>query len=199
MLRRLICLVCAIGLAGCANPISERTISLPEEAESTAPGNYQLVPNDVIRVDIFQEPDMASEQRVAQDGSISVPLIGRTIIAGMTLEAASKYIAGRLKEGFLVDPQVNVTVVEYAPRRITILGQVNRPGSFEIPSEEVTFLTQAIALAGGNSRIGNLRRVLITRVSGSEMREIKVNLMSPRGRQFVVEPGDVITVPESLF
>lgn len=184
---------------GCQAPITERSIPLSSAVTAGIPENYKLVPNDIVRIDVFQEVDMLTEQRIAQDGSIYFPLIGRTLIAGQSLEGAANLIGSRLKDGFLVDPQVTVTIVAYAPRRITILGQVNGAGSYEIPSEEVILLPSAIALAGGNTRIGNLRRILVTRIRDDSMKEIVVNMLTPEGRQFVVEPDDVITIPESLF
>ncbi|MDD5200146.1 MAG: polysaccharide export protein [Terrimicrobiaceae bacterium] len=186
---------CAIG--GCSAPVVEKKITGLSVASRTS--NYRIGPNDLVRMDVFQEPDMQTEQRVAQDGTINIALVGRVGIAGLTVEDASKAIADKLRGGFLVNPQLTISVIEYAPRRFSVLGQVNKPGSFDIPGEEIVTLPTAIAMAEGNTRIGNLRQVLVTRNRGGEIYDIKVNLMTPQGRQFVIEKGDMIMVPESLF
>ncbi len=186
-------------LSGCSAPIQKRQITIEPAAASEKRGNYQLGPGDVVQVTIFQEVDMTAEQRLGQDGSINLPLVGRVAIGGMTVDSAGQAIATRLKAGFLVNPQVTVSVLEYAPRRFTIFGQVNAAGSFEIPSEERVTLPTAIAMAGGNTRIGNLRAVAVTRSSDTEITEYRVNVLSAEGRQFVIQDRDLITVPESLF
>jgi len=188
-----------IGLSGCAAPITKKSIEVSANLAPPQASNYRIAPNDVVQVEVFQEEDMKSEQRVAQDGTFNVALVGRVVIGGLTVDEAAKAIAEKLRHGFLVNPQVTVNIVEYSPRRFSVLGQVTTPGAFQIPADEIVTLPTAIAMAGGNTRIGNLRRVLITRRSGKEINEITVNLFTSEGRQFVVEKGDVIMVPESLF
>ncbi|HEY8899167.1 MAG TPA: polysaccharide biosynthesis/export family protein [Chthoniobacterales bacterium] len=168
-------------------------------AATTSSENYKLVSNDLVRIDVFQEPDMQTEQRIAQDGTVNISLAGRVPVGGLTMEQAGDLIAEKLKGGILINPQVTVSVIEYAPRRFSVLGQVNRPGAFEIPGEEIVTLPTAIAMAGGNTQIANLREVLVTRNRDGKVYDIKVNLQSPQGRQFVVGKGDMIMVPESLF
>jgi len=186
-------------VTGCTSPISEKKLNIDARAEGQPSENYRLTASDIVHVEVFQEPDMASEQRIAGDGTINIALIGRVKIAGQTLEGAADQIQARLSEGFLVNPQVTVSVLTYAPRKFTILGQVNGPGNYEIPSEEIVTLAEAVAMAGGNTRIGNLRSIIVTRERDDGVYEIKVNLLSPSGRQFIIKEGDLITVPESLF
>jgi polysaccharide export outer membrane protein len=195
--RNALLMIFAGTLAACSTPIKEQKVAAVTDV--TRAENYRLVPNDLVRIDVFQEPDMQTEQRVAQDGTVSIALGGRVKISGLTLEDASKAIAEKLKGPYLVNPQVTISVVEYAPRRFSVLGQVNKPGAFEIPGEEILTLPTAIAMAEGNTRIGNLRQIQVTRTRGDAVYDIKVNLMTPQGRQFIVEKGDIIMVPESLF
>ncbi len=202
MLRILFSISVAIFLlTGCSAPVVEKKIPLNPGESGSVRENYRLIPNDAVQIAVFQEPDLSSEipYRVAQDGTVNFPLVGRVKVAGLSVEGASSAIANKLKQGYLVAPQVTVTVFEYAPQRFSILGQVNQPGTFEIPSEEVLRLPAAVAMAGGNTRIGNLRKILVTRTKPDGLYEITVNLLSPEGRQFAIEKSDVITVPESLF
>lgn len=142
---------------------------------------------------------MQTQQRVAQDGTINISLAGPVQIAGLTLDQASEKIAEKLRDRYLVNPQVTLNVIDYAPRRFSVLGQVNTPGSYLIPGEEVLNLPTAIAMAGGNTRIGNLRSVMVTRERDGEIYNIKVNVLTPAGKAFLIKKDDLIVVPESLF
>lgn len=162
--------------------------------------NYKLAPNDVVNITVFQEPDMTTPTQISRDGSVSVPLIGQVVIGGLSKGEAEALIAKRLSEKYLVDPQVTVNVTEYAPQNYTILGQVGQPGSVPVPTgEDVFTLPMAIARAGGNTRIGNLRNIKITRYQGKTISQFTVNMLSPEGQQFPIHRGDLITVQETLF
>jgi len=115
--------------AGCSTSIVERELSIPAAEHDELQQNYRIVPNDAIRVLVYQEPDMLTEQQVAQDGTITFPLIGNVKVSGLTLDEAAAAVANRLKQGFMVDPQVSVGIVAYAPRTYTILGQVGGAGN----------------------------------------------------------------------
>jgi len=195
----LLSILVVLTLGGCASPIVERKVPIDIAADERTPANYRLHPRDVVHISVFQEPDMETEQRIAQDGTVNIALAGRVKIGGLTVEEAAEAIAGKLRGAYLVNPQVSVHIVEYAPHRFSVLGQVNQPGAFEIPSEEVVTLPTAVAMAGGNTRIANLRRILVTRKKAEGVYDITVNLSTPQGRQFVVQEGDMIFVPESLF
>lgn len=143
---------------------------------------------------------MTTEQQIARDGSISFPLIGRVVIGGLSMGAAEQVIASRLKEKYLVNPQVSLAVTQYAPQNFTILGQVGAPGAYPIPYEEVAFtLPMAVARAGGNTRIGNLRNIRIDRRKENQVTQYTVNMLSSEGQQFIIQRGDLITVQETLF
>jgi polysaccharide export outer membrane protein len=187
-----------VAFVGCSEPIKERLIKLSGTAATTS-GNYRINPGDIIRMDVFQEPDMQNEQKVAADGSLDLPLIGRVVLGNLTLDQASAAITAKLRGGYLVNPQVTLNVVEYFPRRFSVLGQVNLPGAFTIPGEEVMTLPTAIAMAGGNTRIGNLHSVLVTRRTNEGIKETTVNVFTTAGRQFVIEKGDIVMIPENLL
>ncbi|MCX7869831.1 MAG: polysaccharide export protein [Terrimicrobiaceae bacterium] len=189
-------LLLAAGLWGCA--------SAPETAspgESTPPddGLYRLRAGDVVMIEVFQEPYMTTRQRVLGDGTISVGLVGRVEVGGLTVAEAAKRVEARLAEKQFVNPQVTITVESYAPRRFVVWGQVRNPGSFVIPAEENITLPEAIAMAGGNSEIGDLRRVTVMRREGGARRKISINALGPRADSFYVREGDVIRVAETIF
>lgn len=194
-------LVLSIAFTGCfsSSAIREREVATIPQSDDSFDANYQLRPNDVVRVQVFQEADMVTEEQISADGSIAFPLIGRVEIAGQTVGEAATAISNRLKQGFLTNPQVSVAIVTYAPITFTILGQVGGPGTYEIPPNQTLTLPMAVARAGGNTRIGNLRNIQVTRKRDDRILEITVNLLSTEGRQFVVQEDDLITVQESLF
>ena len=169
----------------------------PAETASVS-GNYVLSPNDVVLVKVFQEPDLDSQHRISQDGTVTFPLIGLVRIGGKTVDAAAETIRGMLAKGYLKHPQVRVNVLEYAKRRFTVLGQVQKPGSYVLPEEQSAVLSQAIAIAGGFTRLANTGKVTVRRTVDGEEKTFKVSVNS-EGSQFQVLPNDTITVGERFF
>ena len=105
---------------------------------------------------------------------------------------------------YLVNPKVNVMLLGYAKRRFSVLGQVNRPGSYELPdgSPGGIDILEAIAMAGGYTRIAAPERVRVRRQTESGDQLFKVDakrLARGQGKSFLVKPGDTVTVEESIF
>src|SRR3954468_24310438 len=98
-------------------------------ARAASTDNYTLQPNDLVQIKVFQEPDLTTTARVAADGTISFPLIGTVGIGGRTVSGAAGTIRSALAKDYLVDPQVSLTVTDYAKRRFTVLGQVQKGGT----------------------------------------------------------------------
>lgn len=172
---------------------------LPSLDHPIAAKVYRLRVNDIIQVDVFQEPGLTTRQRIQGDGTISMGLIGRVDVLGETVEGAATKIAGLLNAKYLVNPQVSISVLAYAPRRFTVWGQVNRPGSYIIPPEQNVSLPEAIAMAGGHTSIGNLKKVYISRDDQGVVKRTRMNSLSRDAQNFEVEEGDVIFVAETLF
>lgn len=160
---------------------------------------YRLTPGDIVQIDVFQEPVMTGRQRILSNGTIFVGLLGRVHVAGDTVEEAGDKIAKLLNEKQLVNPQVTLTVLAYTPRRFTIWGQVRSPGNYTLQPDETLFLPQAIAMAGGNTSIGDLKRVVISRRIGGEIKRIRINALDRKAETFVIEEGDIILVRETIF
>ena len=171
----------------------------PAAAQERA--EHVLGPQDTVEVRVFQEPDLEARVTVSQDGKVSLPLIGEVAVAGQTITEASRTIASRYKQGYLVNPSVTVTMGEYAKRRFTILGAVNKPGSFYFPPGESLSLLQAIGMAGGYSRIANASKVDIKRGNAGKPIRLDAKKMAKSGEagNYLILPGDVIEVGESIF
>ncbi len=164
---------------------------------------YKLAPNDVVQIKVFQEDDLETKARVAQDGTISLPLVGVLTLGGKTVEEAAQMIQTALKKDFLVNPQVNLIILEYAKRRFTILGQVQRPNSYDIPNEQTITLLDAIAMAGGYTRIGAPGKITVRRKIASEEKIFKLDAEAmskeKNAKPFEILPDDVITVGERFI
>lgn len=173
------------------------------EAAAYAGANYKIAPDDMLDIRVFRQPDFNTTARVGYDGSIMVPLVGRIQVAGLSVDQAARLIQSKLAAGFLPDPQVSVNVTEFNHRRFTVLGQVTRSGTYDFPDERPLDLLQAIGLAGGYTNIANPASVTIKRNIGGKISVFKVNAKKlaegKAGYDVQVQPGDIITVGESLF
>jgi protein involved in polysaccharide export with SLBB domain len=187
------------------------TTSMPQQPAPaplsgvSVPSGYILSPNDQVAVDVFGEEDLRTNGRLNPEGNLSVPLLGSIHLAGLTLTQAASKLTELYGRDYLVNPRVNVMLLSFARRRFSILGQVNRPGSFEMPdgSPGGIDLLEAIAMAGGYTRIAAPERVTIRRHTAAGSDQIfKVNakrFTKGSGGSFLVEPGDTVTVGESIF
>jgi polysaccharide export outer membrane protein len=170
----------------------------------SVPAGYILSPNDQVAVEVFGEDDLRISGRLTPEGNLNVPLLGSIHLAGLTPTQAASRLTELYSRDYLVNPKINVTLVSYGSRRFTILGQVGHPGIFEMPptSPEGIDLLEAIAMAGGYTRIAAPERITVRRHSASGDQILKVNakrFTKGKGGGFRVEPGDAITVGESIF
>ena len=171
---------------------------------ASVPAGYVLGPNDYVGVEVFGEDDLRTNGRLNPEGNLSVPLLGSVHLAGLTLTQAASKLTELYGRDYLVNPKVNVMLLGYAKRRFSILGQVGRPGSYEMPESSPggIDLLEAIALAGGYTRIAAPERITVRRQTANGDQVFKVNAKKfNKGGSggFRVEPGDTITVGESIF
>jgi len=165
--------------------------------------NYVLQPLDVISMRVFQHPDLAQEARVSGEGTITLPLIGKVRVAGMTLQDATRMITDLYNRDYLVNPQVTLLLTSYTERRAYVHGQVNKPGPVVIPPEETMTLTQVISAAGSQTRLAS-DKIQVTRTdSNGRKRVITVYfddiLEDPDAKDIVIEDGDSIYVFERII
>ncbi len=176
----------------------------PPAAPAAEATDYVLQPSDLIRVLIFQQPDLLREVRITQEYTITLPLIGTIDLRGRTVRQAEEIIRSLYDKDYLVNPQVNLTVLEYTQRTVQVVGAVNQPGAVVFPPEQKMGLIEAIARAGGQSRIADLKRVRLTRTNAegrAENQIINVDDMMKgnSNEQYLLQKGDVIFVPERLL
>ena len=185
-----------------AAPTAPAVVRESGGALSSGESDYVLVVGDVVELNIFREPDLATQATIARDGTVQLPLIREVKLAGLSIREAREMLRGLYDTKFLVDPQIFLNVVKYAQRKFTIMGQVARPGSYELQGGERIDLLEAIGLAGGFTRIANRGRVIVQRREGTVVTAIKANakrMADGKEAPIEVQPGDVITVSESWF
>ncbi len=178
-------------------------ISLTLIGSGFSKSGYILRANDVVKISVFQEEDLTTEARIAKSGFIVFPLLGSLKLSGKTVEDAVAEITQKLNEDFIINPQVTLAVLDYAVERVTVLGQVQKPGAIEIPDEGRLDVLGAIAMAGGYTEIADAGRVTLRRNVGGEEKVYKINakkLASDKdAKRVYVLPNDTISVGESMF
>jgi polysaccharide export outer membrane protein len=161
-------------------------------------------PGDVIRIQVFQEPDLDRELRVSQDGAVSLPLIGRVIAKDRTISQLEETVREAYDRDFLVNPQINLTILKYRVRSVNVLGMVNQPQSVECPPEQTMSVLDAISRAGGFNRLADRKRVRLTRTFPDGHNENYLinadELIGGTSKQtWTVQNDDVIFVPERVL
>lgn len=177
------------------------------EATAQSRANYILQPQDVLKVFVFQHEDLNKQMEAVQvspEHTISLPLVGVISLREKTARQAEQIIREAYDRDFLVNPQVSVIVVKYSERSVNVLGQVGKPDRIPFPQEKGLTIIEAIALAGGPTRLADLRRVKLTRKfedGTSLVEEVDVSAMMNKGGRGAVQlrTGDVIYVPERIL
>jgi len=169
----------------------------------TVSSTYKLSPFDVVDISVYSEEDLHTRTRLGSDGTVILPLIGTISLGGRTVSEANELIQKRYAAGFVKDPHVLVTVLEYRKSTFSIIGQVVRPGIYEIPEGSHLSIVDAILLAGGFTHIANQNGVRVKRlVKGkAQVYTVKAGAMadSPDVAPFDIEAGDIIKVNESWW
>lgn len=169
---------------------------------NSAESDYVLTAGDSIEMSVFREPELTTRSTIARDGTVQLPLIEEVKLAGLTVREGRNLVRKLYAEKYLVQPQVYLNVLQYAERKFTIMGQVGRPGSYDLQGGQKLDLLEAIGMAGGFTRIADRGRVMVKRkVDGKDI-AIKVNakkMATADGERFEIQPGDVITVGESWY
>jgi protein involved in polysaccharide export with SLBB domain len=153
---------------------------------------------DVFDVRVFGEPDLTGTYRVAADGTIDFPLIGRLTVRGKTPAQLADEIQNKLVQ-FIKRPQVSVLLKESNSKKVTIYGQVQHPGT--ISYVDAMTITQAISQAGGLGAMAAREGARVTRKQNGKTETVIVNLKAIANgtATFYLQPGDEIFVPERVF
>lgn len=166
--------------------------------------NYKIGPADLLEISVFREKDMDRVIRVSQKGSVSFPLVGVIELGGLPVIEAEEKLSSELSK-FLVSPQVTIFIKEYGNKQVYVLGEVEKPGSYELPTEAKLTVLEAISMAGGFSKIAAKDRTKVIRGTDdgkSQSFDVEVSAITKRGekeKDLPLEPNDVVYVPQSFF
>lgn len=174
-------------------------LSTPVQAVELAP-DERLGIDDVFEVRVFGEQDLSDTYRVAADGTIDYPFVGRISVIGMRSGDVQELIATKLKNGYLKNPQVSLMVREWNSRKVSVIGQVQKPGSVAyFPNMTIV---DAIAAAGGFTGIASKNAVTLRRENKGavESRNCPVaDISEGKAPNVILRPGDILVVEERLF
>ena len=166
--------------------------------------NYAIQPADVLAITVYQQPDLTTKTRVSAEGYISFPLLGKVEVTGLSAEQLEQNLKKLLEQDYLINAQVSVFIEQYHPRQVTVIGEVTKPGKYDMAAEKKMTVMEAIALAGGFTKDAAINNTIVLRTENGKQRVIKVRVknITLKGRtqeDVILEPGDIVSVPESFF
>ncbi len=168
---------------------------------------YLIQSGDILKIEVFEEPDLSITLRVSDEGTLSYPFIGDISVKGLSVQEAEKILEDQLRDGYLKMPKVTIRLAydlmeESKEKEVYVFGQVNDPGIIPIAGEYLTAL-EAIIEAGGFAEFAASSRTKVVRTEDGVEETIWVNLKKvQKGHKafdIVLRPGDVVVVPESFF
>lgn len=150
---------------------------------------YRLDAGDKIKINVTGEPDLKLETRLDSSGEINYPFLGKIHVSGMTVSDLENMITKGLSNGYLVSPQVQVTIVEFRPFYVN--GEVNKPGAY--PYQPGMNVRKAISVAGGFNSDADAGKLFLIHAGDTGKHEVKVSMSDTVG------PGDTVIIKESFF
>jgi polysaccharide export outer membrane protein len=162
----------------------------------TSAPEYRIGLSDVLRVDVWKEPELTATVSVRRDGKISIPLLNDVAAVGQTPMELAAYLSEKLKK-FVEDPRVTVVVAQTNPPRIYLVGEVMHHGPMTLLPDMTIF--QALATAG-LTQFANTKKIYVLRTADNSERKLFVNykkLIKGQGmnQNIKLEPGDTVVVP----
>lgn len=183
---------------------ANRADGLPPESGANAIATaiaYRPIPGDLLRIDIFNEPDLATTVRMTAASTVDFPLIGEVTVSGKDTAAIATEIQRRLEDGFIRKAPTSISVVEYAPRQAYVMGSVARQESIKLNPFADLSAIQAIIQVGGFLDEANRNGVFVIRDSADRKgtKQYLPVMMSPAAsganQDLTLQPGDVVMVP----
>lgn len=188
----------AYGIALAQAPGAAPAPTAVSRAAESAQADYRLGAGDVVRISVYQNPDLTLETRITESGAISYPLLGSVRLGGQTVSAAEKIIAEGLRNGnFVKQPQITIVVTQVRGNQASVLGLVNRPGRYPIESTDLR-LSDLLATAGGVAQGGTETIVLTGTREGRPYRlEVELPVLftaEGRAKDVLIQNGDTVYV-----
>lgn len=192
-----------------ANPNAKPTATTNGQASTTqaqqppttaqAPATIKIGPGDLLEITVFDVPEMTQQVRVGADGKAELELIGNTALTGLTAQEAAEKIARELRDQkFLLHPQVNVMVKEFASQGVSVMGEVQHPGVYQVLGPRSVI--DVISMAGGLTNVADTRVTLKRRGESEDKVTVKLKTDDPDAslsNNVQVYPGDLVLVPRA--
>jgi polysaccharide export outer membrane protein len=188
----------AIALLVCAGIVLAQSPPEIQEARDLFVRAYRIGPGDLLELKVFEVDQLSQTVRVSEDGSITLPLIGRVVVEGLTQEGVVQKLSGLLQAKYVKNPQVTIFIKEYKNQQVAVIGAVEKAGSYELVGRKN--LLQIISMAGGFSdNAGDAIFILregmdgVTSSVAIDLKDLLVN--GNQKLNIPIEPNDVINVP----
>jgi polysaccharide export outer membrane protein len=164
------------------------------DSSGAAPDAYRIGPEDMLQISVWKNEPMSRAVPVRPDGKISLPLLNDVQAAGLTALELREVLAKKLAE-YMPSPEVSVIVSDVRSFKVSVIGEVARPGRFELKSW--TTVLDVLALAGGFTQFASRSRIVILRPAATTMKRIPFNYNKLAGEQenFYLRNGDIVLVP----
>lgn len=163
--------------------------------------DYIVGERDVLRITVYDNPDLSTVARVSGEGTIPFPLLGEVNVAGLTIPQISKKIGGLLAEGYLVNPQVIIFIEEFRSKKTTIMGEIGRQGLYELPGK--TTLLELLSTAGGLTKDAGDKAVIKRKgQDGEQVINVDLKRLIEKGDtsiDIVLQDGDSIYITKASF
>jgi polysaccharide export outer membrane protein len=168
---------------------------------ASTPGSaaYKIGPMDVLDISVFKVPELSRSVVVSGTGTVNLPLVGEMVASGMTTRQMEHSLAAKLGAKYLQNPQVTVVVKEYNSQRVTISGEIKKPGVYPIMGQ--TSLLQLVAMAGGFEASSD-STVLVLRQNDGKRSAAKFNvsdIQKGRADDPTMQAGDVVVAGTSTL
>lgn len=175
-----------------AAPVS----STDQNGASAEAAEYRIGPEDVLQISVWQSEALSRVVSVRPDGMISLPLLNDIHVAGLTPDELRNQLAKRLTE-YMAEPNVSVIVQDVRFYKVSVIGEVTKPGRFELKSR--TTVLDAIAQAGGFKDFAWRSRIVVLRPEGKTMKRLPFNynkaISDGQAEVFYLQAGDIVIVP----
>lgn len=182
-------------------------ILIAGQYQPTFAEDYLVGSQDVLKITVYEHPDLTTEVRVSEDGKITFPFVGELEVKGLSVQQIERKIAERLSAGYIKNPQVTVFIQQYRGQRVTVIGEVTRPGQYEITGP--TYVSDAISMALGMTKEAGYIITLLRKnsaeggkVNNYQKISIDVDRLFKDGdftQNIQLQDRDVIYVPRVAF
>ena len=201
------------GLPAASAPVAPLTVTPADTTPISVTPDYRIAPGDVIGINIADWPNNSTQGTVASDGTVSMPLVHRVPVAGLTIDQATNLVTAKWKK-YIIDPSVTVSLIQKHPQFVTFSGSVTRPGTLEY--RPGLHLVEALAEIGGfvvtgtgagsSTGPGSLTTIAdpshVTVTHADNTKEVlnltHLDALAGTSSDIALEPGDIIFVPQQL-